>query len=405
MKKKIAIDQLRPGMYVHSLNRSWIRLPFFSNPIRNVETVTKLRAYEVTEVVIDTSRGLDVPPETPMGMGETAEDVLQQVHESAKVHAEAGAETSALFRDVQDHLDFDDARTDRQVQNLTDQVFRDPHSMLCLSVLRNADTYTYEHSVNVCILALFLGRSLNLSQEELFLLGKGALLHDIGKCMIPQELLQKTGTLTDEETRIMQNHVELGVDYLRRAGSLPEPGLSFISHHHERLDGSGYPRGLKSDAISRFGKLAAVLDIYDAMLHRNHYKEPIDPHTVLLTMRAMVDTQLDPDAYRALCQCLGPYPPGTLLMLNSGEMAIAFEPNGDSPERPRSLLITTPDGTIRGQPIPCDLTQSGTDKHGYARSIVTAINNSDILFNPLDIIAKEYSMLPHGVPLTSQSPR
>ena len=390
MKKKISIDQLQPGMYVASTDRSWLSLPFFRRRIRNREIIAKLKSYNVCELVIDTGKGDDLEPGAASGevdVFDHPELISQGFGASAQVHEKLMVATSQMMNDVRQGQIISEKTAETNVNLLIDQILTDPQTLLCVSVLKSSDEYTFNHCVNTAILALYVGRSLKMDRIELLKLGKGALFHDIGKCMVPLEILSKPGRLEPEEHRIIMTHVERGVDYLEKMNVTDPEIFSFTRQHHERLDGSGYPANISGDQISWWGRIAAVLDVYDAFIHENYYKDPEDPKYVLETIRANVGKLYDPKAFDALAACLGPYPPGTLLMLDSGEMALSYEPNAQLPERPRALVITHSDGTFSSSPEPIDLMAKDENDH-FARSIITSMTNEDANFNPFEILQR-----------------
>lgn len=393
MKKKIHIDQLRPGMYVATTNLSWLKLPFFRKRIPSQTTIDKLRASGVQEVVIDLAKGDDV------GQGAESRSVdpfdhpdllVENINQSVLVHNQVLQQTKDLMEQVRAGKEIDARQADTQVGLMIDQLIEDPQSMLCISVLKNSDEYTYDHCVNTAILALFVGRSMNLPERELMVLGKGMLLHDIGKCMIPHSILTKPGRLSAEEVMVVKSHVNKGVAYLRKTDHIEKQVLTMVTQHHERLDGSGYPDGLRGSQIDPMGRLAGLLDVYDAMIHENHYKDSDDPTTVLKQLAEGVDTAYDATAFKALSESIGIYPPGTILMLDTGEMALSFHPNARNPYRPRVLLLTAKDGSFYSQPTPICLTDLEPDEKTYKRSILTTMSLEDTNFNPFKIL-KSYA--------------
>ncbi len=393
MKKKIHIDQLRPGMYVAATNLNWLQLPFFRKKIQNQAAITKLRASGVLEVIIDLAKGVDV------GQGAESRSVdpfdhpdllVENINQSAQIHEQMRRQTKDMMEQVRAGKEIDARQADTQVGLMIDQLIEDPQSMLCISVLKNSDEYTYDHCVNSAILALFVGRSMKLPERELMLLGKGMLLHDIGKCMIPNNILTKPGRLSAEEVLIIKSHVNKGVAYLRKTNHLERLVLTTVAQHHERLDGSGYPDGLRGDQIDPMGRLAGLLDVYDALIHENHYKDSDDPTAVLKQLSDGVGTLYDPSAFKALSESIGIYPPGTILMLDTGEMALSFHPNARNPYRPRVLLLTAKDGSFYSQPTPICLTDLEPDQKTYKRSILTTMSLEETNFNPFKIL-KSYA--------------
>lgn len=393
MKKKIDIGQLRPGMYVASTNRSWLHLPFFRRKIRNEQTVKKLKAAGVTEVVIDLRKGDDIGGDAGKKLNpfDHPEVLAENLAASAKVHDQVLEGTRDLMETVRSGGEMDSKEADAQVNLLMDQIMDDPQSMLCISVLKNADEYTFDHCVNSSILALFVGKNMGMPPEELLLFGKGALLHDIGKCMIPNDIIVKPGKLTPEEAAVVRTHVDKGVRYLKKTTGMQEEIIQMVAHHHERMDGSGYPEGLKGDDISWHGRLLGVLDAYDTMIHENYYKDSTDPTEVLKDLVSTVGPLYDERAFKALSDCLGIYPPGTILMLDSGEIALTYQPNTHNPYRPKVLLLTRVDGSFHTQPVPVALTETIAGQHKYKRSILTTMSLEDTNFNPFEIMSK-YSL-------------
>lgn len=389
MKKKITIDQLTPGMHVVSTNRNWLQLPFFRRKITGKDAIEKLRGAKVTELIIDTEKGADVAsadaaPEHPLS---DMQEIQQNFAKAAVVHDQVLHGTSDIMEKVRAGEAIDEKQADAHMEALTDQLYEDPQSLLCISVLRNSDEFTYDHCVNMSILALFVGKYLNFSRDELLVFGKGVLLHDIGKCMLPRDILRKPSKLTAEERRVMGEHVMRGHNYLKKMQSVPQEVLNITAQHHEWVDGGGYPNKLNGDQMSWFSKLAGVMDVYDSLLHKNYYKDANIPTEVLNIMEKSIGKQFDDKAFKAVRDCLGIYPPGTSLMLDSGEIAIAFEPNHKVAERPKVLLITNKQGQFLDDPISGDLMERLPDG-SFARSVVTDMTREDTNFSPLEILSK-----------------
>lgn len=391
MKKKISIDDLKPGMYVAATNRSWLHLPFFRRKIKSEEVVSKLRRYGVRDVFIDTSKGDDLHTAMQVDPFDQPELLTANLSQSAERHEAALKQTSEMMGKVRDGGSISNEEADSSVNLLMDQIMEDPQSMLCVSVLKNADEFTFNHCVNTAILALFVGHHMNMSPKELLIFGKGALLHDIGKCMIPNEILIKPTKLSGEESQIIQGHVEKGVRYLERMAGMEPEVIEMVSHHHERLDGSGYPNGLKGDAICRLGRLAAVIDVYDALIHENYYKVSQDPTLILKEMVTKVGTHYDEASFKALSDCIGVYPPGTILMLESGEIAIVYEPNNRNPYRPKVLLLTNDEGAFYDKPTPIHLTETEEGGQRYKRSVLNTMSLEETHFDPFEVMSK-YSL-------------
>lgn len=225
------------------------------------------------------------------------------------------------------------------VDQLLDEILATRSPILGLAEIRDFDAYTYSHSVNVCIISLLLGMRCELSMVQLRELGVGALLHDIGKIYIPRDILHKPGRLTQEESDLMQWHTRWGYDHLRAY-----PDLSLLSaliawQHHERLDGSGYPLGLRAERIHLYSRVVMVADVYDAMTSERPYRAAVNPRVVLRHFQEMRGRLFAREVVDALAQVVSPYPRGSRVLLNTGEVAKVVEVNPSLLERPRVRIL------------------------------------------------------------------
>ncbi len=266
-------------------------------------------------------------------------------------------------------------RVKRAVQGIVDAILTDTASMLGLTTLRDFDEYTFVHSVNVCILAVALGRRLGLSKLQLLDLGLAALVHDIGKSRVPLDLLNKRGSLDDDERRVLQTHTWQGVLALfALPAGTGRPWRSMITayEHHMRIDLSGYPKPLRPRRLSLFSKIIAVADGFDAATTARVYREsPWSPADVLRGMRDNPRLGLDAVIVKAFINLTGIYPVGTLVVLDSFELAIvhaaAVEPTALS--RPLVRLLSDALGNRLADVVHCDLT--AIDEQGqYRRTII-----------------------------------
>jgi len=213
------------------------------------------------------------------------------------------------------------------------------NSELCytMSVVRSIDEYTFEHSVNVCILSLIIGSALHYSREDLHRLGVGALLHDLGKIHMP-ELVRKEGSLTPGEWERMKEHTTLGFNDLRRHFDLSLLSAHVAYQHHERLDGSGYPRGLKGSEIHEFGLISAVADVYDAMNADRPYRSRREPQEAAEELRQQAGKTLHPEMVKKLLEKVALYPTASIVLLSSGEVGVVVGQT-DDPARPRVRVV------------------------------------------------------------------
>lgn len=225
----------------------------------------------------------------------------------------------------------------RTTRDVAQSITRNRYAVIGLTRLRSSHEYTYTHSVAVSALMIGLARELGLPEEEVLALGLAGMLHDIGKAKVPVALLDKPGPLTPAEWVTIKTHPERGTAILQRLGERDPVVLDVALHHHERLDGSGYPHGLRGDAIGIHARIGAVCDVYDALTSRRAYKEA-RPAAVVLDMMAQAEGQFDPRVLRALRSLVGAFPGGTLVRLQRGQLGLVLNEVPLDPLSPRVEL-------------------------------------------------------------------
>jgi HD-GYP domain-containing protein (c-di-GMP phosphodiesterase class II) len=264
----------------------------------------------------------------------------------------------------------------RVVQGIVDQVLNEETSLIGLTTIRDYDEYTFTHSVNVCIFSIALGRRLGMTKIQLYELGLAALMHDIGKSRVPIDLLQKTGELTDEEWKWMAAHPWLGVlvlfQFRRQQEELSYRAMTVCQEHHMKIDLTGYPKAIRPRQVSLLSKIVAIADGYDAATSRRVYRtEVITPSAVLEEMRDNPRRGLDQVLVKAFINLLGIYPVGTLVVLDTFELAVvsAANPNPDALSRPIVKIISDAQGNTISPPLQVDLAVPETGGQ-YARTII-----------------------------------
>lgn len=220
------------------------------------------------------------------------------------------------------------------VNKLIEELLENDEIIISLGKLRSIDDYTLEHSINVCIMSLVLGISYGFKHDELIDLGVGAILHDIGKMMIPQGILNKPGALTIDEYEIVKNHTTYGYEILRKCKGINNIAAEVALSHHERLDGNGYPLGKKIDQIRIYSRIVAICDVYDALTSDRVYKNKIEPHKALEYICKMVNSQFDNEIVKKLLSCVKIYPVGSLVKLNTNEIGLVVDISKLNPSNP-----------------------------------------------------------------------
>ncbi len=380
-------------MFLDQICGSWMANPFWRSRfvISDPKDIALLRASTIREVWIDTGKGADVvQPEHEADLVEAAElprTGCTAVAQSARANEPAAtvvAKPSIAPVPIADELArakqicaagkeavtsmFHEARMGNAVHaagvaNLVDDisqsVARNASALISLARLKTADDYTYMHSVAVCAMMIALARQMNLADEQVRSAGVAGLLHDVGKMLVPGEVLNKPGKLTDAEFTVIKAHPAKGHQFLIDSNNIDPMALDVCLHHHERVDGTGYPKGLKGQEISLFAKMGAVCDVYDAITSNRPYKEGWDPAESLRQMGRWTSGHFDPVVFQAFARTLGIYPVGSLVRLNTGQIGVVTEQSKDAPTMPMLKVFYVVATGCRFDPVQVDLSARG----------------------------------------------
>jgi len=230
------------------------------------------------------------------------------------------------------------------ITNLIDDLSSHEDAMIMLSDINSTDFYLYRHSLNVCIYTVMMALSKGYNSEELNTIALGALLHDVGKTQIPMEVLLKPDKLTDEEYRIIQQHTELGYRILKDEANIPLLAAHCAFQHHERIDGTGYPRGIKGVEIHEYSKMIGIVDSYDAMTSHRIYRSAMMPHQALEILYTGSGTLYEQGMLELFRDRIAIYPIGVTVKLNTGEIGVVVDLNSTSPQRPIIRILYDEDG-------------------------------------------------------------
>jgi putative nucleotidyltransferase with HDIG domain len=273
------------------------------------------------------------------------------------------------------------------VDGLADAVTQNRTALMALTAMRNYDNYTFTHMVNVSILAMAQARALGIDGKLLREFGMSALMHDIGKVRTPKEILNKPGKLTDDEFDIMRRHVVDGAEILRRTPEMPILAPIVAFEHHLRLDNSGYPRAAKRDSMNLGSMLCAISDVYDAMRSQRAYQGAHPTDRILAVLKRNEGSQLDPHLVRRFVQILGIYPPGNLVKLSTGEVAVVLHVHAPDPHRPRVRVLFGTDGGRLDLPFERNLWEPQRDHPETQRaSVVAPVEPADYKIDPLTFL-------------------
>jgi len=266
------------------------------------------------------------------------------------------------------------------VAEITGSVWRNPGALISLARLKTHDDYSYMHSVAVCALMVSLARQLGQTEPQAREAGLAGLLHDMGKAMMPLDVLNKPGKLTTAEFELIKSHPERGHELLRSGTAAPEIALDVCLHHHERPDGTGYPFGLRDGALSTAARMGAVCDVYDAITSNRPYKVGWDPADSVSRMTAWCKTgQFDPVVFAAFVRSLGVYPVGSLVRMRSGRLAVVVEQSATQLLKPWVKVFYSTKSQMR---VPVELLD--TSDAACADQIAVRESNAEWKFQHLD---------------------
>ncbi|WP_255374933.1 HD-GYP domain-containing protein [Oleiphilus sp. HI0123] len=256
-----------------------------------------------------------------------------------KVHEEAVELMGGILTDVKTGQALPIDAIDNLAEDMLDSLFRNHNALACLGCIREKDSYLMEHSVNLSVLMSIFGKSMQLDRSVLHQTISGALLHDIGKIMVPDEILHKPGKLTDDEFSQMKHHVTLGREHLLGIEGISPLTIQVVSEHHERMDGTGYPSGLCGHEISTFGRMAAIVDVYDAITADRCYHKGMTPTMAIKRLLEWSDHHLDRSLVNHFIRCIGIYPVGSLVLLESGRLGAVVEVNEFDQRSPKVRVM------------------------------------------------------------------
>ncbi|WP_323809995.1 HD-GYP domain-containing protein [Sphingobium baderi] len=379
MLKRIKTDEVKLGMFLHKMEGSWFSHPFWRSKmlLDDPDRLEELKASKVEWVQIDTARGIDPAPAeapAPRSFHPAEKDVNERLFgrtsaQGVTIMRRAPARPSSVppsfdplskerlpLQAEMAHANklarkssramkkvFDDARLGKaiklnrlqpMIEEISSSIQRNPHAFMAVTRLKNTSEYLYMHSLSVCALMISLAQQLRLGPDQVQEAGLAGLLMDVGMGHVPQETWDKGAPLTPEEWDVVKSHTTLAHEFLTLGGEMPGTVLDVCLHHHERMDGSGYPHGLAGDQISLFSRMAAICDTYDAMTSDRVHRQGQDPAGALLNIDR-ANTLYDPEVFAAFQQAVGIYPIGSLVRLRNHRLAIVVDQNRDDLTLPK----------------------------------------------------------------------
>ena len=397
---KIVTKDVQIGMYVTRIDRPWLESPFLLQGFMiNDENDKKLLIKNCEYCYVDVARSKDYHQHlraktttsykkpklfndnshanvTVFKRKKTIADTTEMADE-LKTVASSHKKMTTVIKDMlsslktNKKLDLDATR--EAIKPMVDSMIRNPDALLWLSRLRQLDEYNYSHSLGCSMWSMAMGRQLGLNRIDIESLGIGGLLFDIGKINLPEKILTKTDILNEKETKLIQSHVKHSLDIIDTDKKVNLKIRSMVELHHERIDGSGYPNGLKHEQIPLFAKIAAIVDCYDAITSKRSYAEPLTSQEAVRKLYEWRGKDFQADLVEEFIQAIGMFPSGTLVELSNGEVAVVVTESRTRRLRPKIMLLLYADKTMREDYVICNMMNVPFDADGKALDIKHAL--------------------------------
>lgn len=379
---QVDVKDLKVGMFVSKLDRPWLETNFL---FQGFELKSQADIEEVQRqcefVFIDVSKQTVVHQFTAHSTPYSV-DYLEKVQPPAKrtcfgreikkaeaVYRKTSGLVKSFMEEIQLGRPINVLAAKKAVSYCVDSILNAPDALMLMTQLKNRDEYTAQHSMNVCVFAIALGRQINLSVDELNNVGLCGMMHDMGKMQVPLEVLNKPGRLTEGELTVMQSHTTRGWKILLATHGMYAGAIDVAYTHHERMDGKGYPRKLKAEQIMPYARIVAIVDMYDAVSSdRIYQKGRTHLDSIKILTESSANGHLDSALTMKFIECLGIYPAGSLVELNSGEVAMVVEVNPKFKLKPKIMMLQ--DWHKKPcEPFLVDLTMVGQNVNGQPYAV------------------------------------
>ena len=354
--KNILPNELQVGMYIAKLEGDEsVKKLRSEGLITRQTTVDQMQALAITGIVIDTQKGIDCVSSKPYvavksfdmstqslakeDIGVTKSAYGDEIKKASELKDKALSLIGDVMNDVKLGRALDLTSVDDVTSGIVDSLDQNQNALASLMRVRSMDTYLLEHSLNVSVLMGIMARSMGYKSDVIKELVLGAFIHDIGKIRVPDEILHKPGKLDGEEWAEMQRHVNYGIEAIQQVDGISQIAKDICAQHHEKLDGTGYPFGLAAEAIEPHSRIASVVDVYDAITADRCYHKGMEPTIALKRMLTWTGDHLDKEVVYQLIRSLGVYPPGSLVELESGHIALVQEVRTMHPNKPLVQMV------------------------------------------------------------------
>jgi HD-GYP domain-containing protein (c-di-GMP phosphodiesterase class II) len=353
MIRNLPVTELKPGMFIIDPGIAWTTRPYLYAANRRIGSEAEIQeildqGYQ--EAYVDFSRS-DTPPFSAQFPDERktspqpSKSMAEELPAAQKIHTQSVSYARKFMTDMRSGK-IDPAPAAAVVEDIMDSLERNPDALLSLSRLHRVDSYTHMHCVDVSILTTLFARSLGAAQADVFTAGLAGLFHDLGKALIPLDILNAPRKLNPAEFATMQQHPLLGYTQLCRIPTIPEEVRKGALEHHEKYDGSGYPNGLSKERISPIGIRIGISDVYDALTSERVYKKGLSPHKTLGILYQLGNKEFDAASIARFIRMMGVYPVGSIVELEDGWKGVVSAGNAESPAKPTIRLVLDPKGNL-----------------------------------------------------------
>jgi HD-GYP domain-containing protein (c-di-GMP phosphodiesterase class II) len=405
--KKVECSELKSGMFVQELDRPWLETPFMFQGfcIRSIDEITVLQKYcKYVYINVDKSEVNPAVTHMPPAGGVSAStqvrdiairagavsryedtvEVEQELETAKRIHEDSRSAIRNIFATVHDEGELNLPEVLRTTSAIVDSVLRNPDAFMLLQRMRSRDHYRYTHAINCCALAATFCRHMGFSRDEIQDISTGALLLDIGMTRMPDSMMDKESAFNELSLKLVRHHVQFGLEVLDRTAKVPRIARDMLLAHHERVNGEGYPNSLRGEHIPVCGRIAAIVDCYDAMISNRPHRKGISPTAAVCTMYNWRNIDFHEDLIEQFIQCIGAYPTGTLVQLSSGQVGIVLSQNRVRRLYPKVLLILNADGEKYEQPVTVDLWDYAARTKGAALEISKVVDADETGIDPAD---------------------
>jgi HD-GYP domain-containing protein (c-di-GMP phosphodiesterase class II) len=390
MKKRVPVGELQFGMYIAELDRPWTDTPFMFQGfvLATQKQLEALKKYCAT-VLVDMERG-ELPAAPAFGKTVYAEkaSVEQEAGPARVAYGSSRTMMHDVLSSVKIGRTLDAGRVKIAVTTMTESVLRNPDALLLLSQLRKKGEYNESHALDVSIYMITFGRFLELEPGQIEFLGYLGLLQDVGKLRLPKELLEKRGRLNVEEFELAKQHVYYSVEILRATPGLPDDLPRIAALHHERHDGSGYPGKLRGSEIGMLGSIAAIVDTFDALTVRRPHADPVSPSAAISMLYKSRGVLFDAYLVEQFIRCIGIFPVGSLVQLNTDEIGVVIAQNVAKRLQPRVMVIRDAAGNPMIPQKLLDLSRSPKASVDEPYRILGTLEFGSVPFDPEELFMK-----------------